>query len=187
MKKITLLLILLVTVFASNAQIVNTDKKQLPQPGSGKQLTIKTTPMPAAKSSSSTTPPSSQPAEKSLDLYLTDVTVTATKTGTDIYKLQIDYTIMNVDTAAISQGNFGVQGWVALEGSGQPFAAGGGHTVGLSYNMLNPGTKVSGTMFAFNVRLSGTGRPVYLLGITAYPGFKIADQNKAGKRVYFTL
>ncbi|HTM92709.1 MAG TPA: hypothetical protein VL095_09830 [Flavisolibacter sp.] len=186
MQKLMMLLTVSFVSFSINAQINTVQKKELSKQTSDKPLTIKNTPV-ATKAPPAAPQSVTQPAEKSLDLFLTDVTVTATKTGTDTYKLQIDYTIMNVDTAAISLGNFGVQGAAGIEGNGQPLYGACGTTAGLSSQTLNPGTKVSGTFYCFNIKLTGTGRPVYLLGITPYPGFKIADQNKAGKRVYFTL
>lgn len=184
MKKLIIVLVASFCTISINAQVI---EKKGPVQNTTKPLSIKTTPVQTVKNTSTTTQPTSQSTEKPLDLYLTDVTVIATKTGTDTYKLQINYTIMNVDTAAISLGNFGVQGVAGMEGSGQPLSSACGTTAGLSYQTLNPGAKISGTFYCFNKQLSGTGRPVYLLGITAFPGFKIADQNKAGKRVYFTL
>jgi hypothetical protein len=186
MKKLIVFLVAFFTAFSINAQINRMEKKELSTQTTNKPLTLKTTPPQTAQKPPSTNQPATPPAEKSLDLFLTNVTVTATKTGTNTYKMQIDYTIMNVDTAAIALGNFGVQGFAAVEGH-PPFTAAGGKRAGLSYEILNPGAKVSGTFYAFNVQLSGTGRGVYDLGITAIPGFKIADQTKAGKRVYFTL
>ena len=186
MKKLIIVLAASFCAVSINAQITGTEKKE-PIQTTTKPLTIKTTPLQTVKSTSATTQPTSQSTEKPLDLFLTDVTVIATKTGTDTYKLQINYTIMNVDTAAISVGNFGVQGVAGIEGSGQPLSPACGAIAGLSSQTLNPGAKLSGTFYCFNKQLSGTGRPVYLLGITALPGFKIADQNKSGKRVYFTL
>lgn len=185
MKKFVIILAASFFAISIHAQI--TIEKKQPIQNTTKPLTIKTTPPQTVKSSSTTTQQASQPTEKPLDLFLTDVTVIATKTGTDTYKLQINYTIMNVDTAAISLASFGVQGVAGIEGSGQPLSPACGAVAGLSYQMLNPGARMSGTFYCFNKQFPATGRPVYLLGITGFPGFRIADQTKSGKRVYFTL
>src|SRR5690242_5151439 len=114
MKKLIIALVASFCAISINAQIT-TEKKE-PIQNTNKPLSIKTTPLQTVKNTSNTTQPTSQSAEKPLDLFLTDVTVIATKTGTDTYKLQVNYTIMNVDTAAISFGNFGVQGVAGMEG-----------------------------------------------------------------------
>lgn len=186
MKQLIILLLTTFTAMSINAQIMVRDKTELSKKATNKLLTINTTAAQTVKSPASTTLPVSSPTEKLIDLILTDATITATQTGTDTYKLEINYTIMNIDTAAIPLGIFGLQGAIAVEGNGLPFSAGCGTTAGLSYVMLNSGNKVSGTYFCFNKKLIGNGRLVYDVSITANPGFKIADQNRAGRRIYFT-
>lgn len=188
MKKLAVLLAVLFTVFTTSAQIISTDKKELQKQPINKPLTLKTAPLPTSKNPSSTPPATPQPAGKPLDLFITNLSVTATRTSADTFMLTINYTIMNVDTTPVSLADVSLQGWVGTEpANGQPFSAGCGATAGLRYDMLNPGAVVSGTFYCYNRKLSAAGRSVYLLGISPLPGFRIINESKSQKRVYISL
>jgi hypothetical protein len=187
MKKTTILLVVLVIAMATRAQIISTDRKKVSQHTNDKPVTLKPTPLPTAKSPSGTVPPAtSQP--KPLDLFITNLSVVATKTSSDSFMLAINYTIMNVDTTAVSMGDIVLQGWVGTDPSnGQPYSPGCGSAAGIRQSMLNPGAVVSGTFYCYNKKLSATGRPVYLLGVSPTPGFRIVNESKSQKKVYISL
>jgi len=182
MRKLYLALSTLLFAFVSHAQLSKDLTKKAPV---DKPVTIKSTPMPAP---ASTTPAATPPAIP-LDLFITNLNVTATRQSGDSFKLTINYTFMNVDTVAVSLADITLQGWIGMDPnpSGQPYSAGCGATPGLRREMINPGATVSGTFYCFNRKLDAGNRHTYLLGIPPNPGFRIVNEAKSQKRVFITF
>ncbi len=187
MKKLLHCFVLLFSVLAVDAQII-INKKEPQNQSTNKPLTIKPAALPTVKKPAGTTQATSQPIEKPLDLFITNLSVVATKLSGDTFKLAITYTVMNIDTTPVALSAVSMQGWVGTDPSnGQPYSGGCGATAGLSIDTLKSGSSFTNTFYCFNKKLSATGRPVYLLGISPLPGYRIVNEQKSQKRVYITL
>jgi len=182
MKKFNLGLSVLLFSLLSHAQLTKDLSKKAPV---DKPLTIKTTPMPTAGSPNTAAAPAGIP----LDLFITNLNVSATRLSGDSFKLTINYTFMNVDTVAVSLADIVMQGWIGMDPnpSGQPYRSGCGASPGLRSEMVNPGASVSRTFYCFNIRMDATNRHTYLLGITPPPGFRIVNETKSQKRVFINF
>ncbi len=134
------------------------------------------------------------PAPKLLDLKFTAANVTATLTGTDTYTLTITCSIKNDGTAAISMGNISIEGRLSNEVSiaktqdisfTNHYTSACGTTAGLSYINLEPGASTTVSYSCFNMVISKTPRPVYVLLMNYYS--PIPEVTKENNRAHIPI